>query len=130
MPFIEWKEQFSTGIKDVDYEHRELIDLINKLYENLSSKSSELTIMGFLGEIEARISAHFALEESIMRDLQYDEYEDHKADHERLLEEIRDIMDDYEDQTYFDEETLAKHMSQWFSEHFQTKDSRFHTFLN
>ncbi len=31
---------------------------------------------------------------------------DHKADHERLLDEIRDLMDDYEDRGHVDEDSL------------------------
>ena len=38
---------------------------------------------------------HFALEERIMRDSGYSEYEDHKDDHEELLDEIRDLMDGF-----------------------------------
>ncbi len=39
-----------------------------------------------------------------MRDNDYDEYRDHKADHERLLDDFRDLMDDYEDSVYVDVE--------------------------
>jgi hemerythrin len=39
-------------------------------------------------------SAHFALEERFMREHGYDQLALHKADHERLLDEIREIMDD------------------------------------
>ncbi len=31
-----------------------------------------------------------------MRDNDDDEYRDHKTDHERLLDDFRDLMDDYE----------------------------------
>ena len=55
-----------------------------------------------LGEIHARIAAHFALEEKIMREAHYDRFEAHKEDHEHLLDEIRDIMDAYEDRAEFD----------------------------
>jgi hemerythrin-like metal-binding protein len=126
MPLIEWKDEFSTGIADVDYEHQEMIGLINELYANLTAETSTLTIMDFLGEINTKISAHFALEEKIMRERLYDQYQDHKDDHERLLDQIRDIMDDYEDNANFDSEDFSKRLGTWFTEHFKTKDARFH----
>ncbi len=86
-------------------------------------------MLEFLGEIYARISAHFALEERVMRERKYDQYEDHKEDHERLLDEIRDIMDVYEDQALFDEQAFAESLSRWFTDHFRTKDARFHKYL-
>ncbi len=129
MSLIEWNDEFSVGISAVDHEHRELIGLINELYANLSGGAPEITIVDFLGELYARISAHFALEEKIMRDRKYDQYEDHKADHERLLDEIRDIMDDYDDNESFSEEILGERLKSWFSDHFKTKDARFYKHL-
>ena len=126
MILIEWQDNFSIGVPSVDYEHRQLVELINTLHADLSSGSPNYTVMDFLGEIYAKISAHFALEERIMREQQYDEYDAHKADHERLLDVLRDIMDDYEDGACFDEQVLAERLRTWFTEHFSTKDARFH----
>jgi hemerythrin len=129
MPLIEWKQEFALGVADVDHEHRELIDLINELYGHLERQDSAVSVEDFLGEIYAKISAHFALEEKIMRAHDYDQYGDHKSDHERLLDEIRDIMDAYEDDARFDKDALAACLSTWFTEHFKTKDARLHTHL-
>lgn len=126
MSLIEWKEQYSLGVAEVDHEHRELIELINELYASLEQAHSDLAVADFLGELYARISAHFALEEKIMRDNRYDEYDDHKADHERLLDRIRDLMDDYEDGVYVDVGQFGKHLDDWFTEHFRTRDARLH----
>ena len=37
MALIAWRDDFSTGDPAVDFEHRELIDLINELHETLQS---------------------------------------------------------------------------------------------
>ena len=130
MSLLQWREDFATVIEDVDFEHREMIELINELYSSLSDQSSGISVFDFLGEINTKISAHFALEEKIMRERGYDQYQDHKEDHERLLDEIRDIMDDYEDRDFFDANAFAERLSQWFTEHFKTKDARFHKHMD
>jgi len=130
MSLIRWRDEFEIGIESVDHEHRELIELINELHANLGGDASPQLVTGFLGEIYARISAHFALEEKAMRDLKYDGYAGHKAEHEELLEDIRDIMDAYEDGRYLEiDETLAEHLELWFTEHFRSEDARLHHFL-
>ena len=96
MALIEWQERFRIGIESVDYEHQEMIALLNELYEGLTQDTGEPDVVAFLGEVYARISAHFALEEREMKQRRYDQYAEHKASHEELLDEIRDIMDDYE----------------------------------
>ncbi len=130
MALIEWRKEFETGISDVDYEHVRLVELINALYRNLHARPTRELIAGTLGEIYAKISAHFALEEKIMRERGYDQYADHKADHERLLDEIRDIMDAFEANPDFAYEgALAERLTPWFTVHFKTKDARFHRMM-
>lgn len=129
MALIEWRDEFSVGVPAVDHEHRELIELINATHEHLGKSDERDAVTEFLGEIYAKISAHFALEEQIMRAQGYDQYLDHKADHERLLDEIRDIMDYHQDTREFDDERFAAQLSGWFTEHFKTKDARLHKHL-
>ena len=114
----------------MDHEHETLIRLLNDLHARLGAGADPAQVEGFLGQVHAKISAHFALEEKIMRDCGYDQYADHKEDHERLLDGIRDIMDDYRDGAYRDySEALAKHLQTWFTEHFKTRDARLHKML-
>ncbi len=127
MPLIAWREEFETGIPDVDHEHRELVELINRLHGALEAGAGKEEVARFLGEVFARISAHFALEETIMRKHRYDDYAAHKADHEQLLDDLRDIMDAHAADAYFDyEEALGRAVRDWFVDHFKTKDARLH----
>ena len=129
MALIEWKDEFSVGVPDVDHEHQKLIALINDLHDAMSRDNNDVTVMDFLGEIYAQVSAHFALEEKIMRERKYDQYAEHKADHEVLLDELRDIMDDYEEHAYFSDEVFANAVGNWFNDHFSTRDARLHKHL-
>ena len=61
-----------------------------------------------------------------MRKHAYDEYEAHKAEHEMLLDEIRDIMD-VTTPNYG--EALSAAVRDWFVNHFKSKDARLHSKL-
>jgi len=127
MKTIEWRPEFATGMAEVDYEHRGLIDLINAALIRCAGGGAERReIIAGLGDIYARTTAHFALEERLMQQLGYDQRQEHKRDHERLLDDIRDIMDAVKQDSGFDEERFAARLSEWFSEHFRTHDARFH----
>ena len=130
MALIEWREEFKTGVPAVDYEHETMVALLNELYRNLGADASDDEIQAFLGEVYARIAAHFALEEKMMRDSNYDQFEDHKADHDRLLEEIREIMDRHAREGYAGYgEDLERELRDWFVVHFKTKDPRLHRMI-
>ena len=126
MSLVEWRPEFSVGNPGVDHEHQELINLINSLHAQLLEDPSRDGTLDFLGEILAKISSHFAHEEKVMRDNTYDEFEQHKADHEELLDEIHDIMDQVERYGIFDREELSRRMGDWFGEHFRPRDARLH----
>ncbi len=128
MALLSWKDSFKSGHPSVDYEHKNLISTINEMHEKMTGgDGSQDLVNHYLGEIHAMIEAHFALEEKIMREINYPKMAPHKADHDRLLEEIRDIMDQVEEDTDFDyDSVLAKKMGAWFALHFSTMDKEFH----
>lgn len=130
MAILEWSPRFETGIASVDFEHRSLIEQINWLTDQVVRNASGDKIEQVLGEIHASISAHFALEETIMREHDYEDFKAHKADHERLLDEIRVIMDQCRMQSRDETEaTLGQMLDSWFSAHFRTRDAKLHRIL-
>ena len=126
MSLIEWNEKFSVGVSSVDHEHRQLIELINAFQRKIIEDDSVAVKLEYLGETFARISAHFALEEKLMRNAGYERYAAHKADHEQLLDQLRDIMDATESDRDIDSESLGAELQTWFSRHFQEMDAHLH----
>jgi hemerythrin len=126
MALLHWRDAFNTGIPSVDHEHRHLFEIINELHDKLRSGDAG-AVEAFLAALHDRIAAHFALEERVMRDRGYGGYVEHKADHERLLDEIRDLMEEHHAGRYRDEaDRLAQRLERWFSVHFNTLDVRRH----
>jgi hemerythrin-like metal-binding protein len=126
MALIEWREEYCTGIKGVDYEHQQLIRQINAVYELIEDRADRTLVLDSLGEIYGSISAHFTLEEQMMHRHGYDHYQQHKADHERLLDDIGDITDEFENTVELDESKFKQKLVDWFQLHFKTHDSRLH----
>ncbi|MDH3578977.1 MAG: hemerythrin family protein [Gammaproteobacteria bacterium] len=126
MNLLKWKSEYSVGVESVDAEHREMIELINDVYAKLGKSPDAEEVEDCLEKIHTAISLHFALEERIMRENSYFEYEAHKEDHEDLLDEIRDLMDEFVADTAAGARLLEKRLSDWFARHFATFDARLH----
>jgi len=126
MSLLTWKPEYSVGIDSMDDEHREMIDMINGVYARIHDSSDTAEIEICLEEIFSTISAHFALEERIMRESAYEEFADHKEDHEDLLDEIRDLMDRFVADPASGTKVLEERLSDWFGRHFATFDARLH----
>jgi hemerythrin-like metal-binding protein len=129
MSLLEWRDEFRIGIAEVDHEHQVLIGLINGLHAALRTDRSGKDVEEFLGEIFARISAHFALEEKDMQAHRYPETAAHKADHEKLLDDIRDIMDEQSEHGILDDAAFSARLAAWFGDHFRSHDAKLYKFL-
>ena len=126
MKYLEWNENFSVGVDSVDYEHQNLIAMINMIYAELEDRRDMDQIRQTMAEVHLEISAHFALEERIMKDAGYDEYQAHKSNHEDLLDQIRILMDAIENEPDTALDKLSEELADWFGDHFQTFDARLH----
>lgn len=129
MSLITWRDDFRVGVDAVDHEHREMIELINTLDDAMGQEADHAKVVQGLGEIYARISAHFALEEKVMRDSRYSAFESHKQDHEVLLDELLDVIDSVDADGRYDRADLSRTLDRWFSDHFRTHDAKLHSEL-
>lgn len=123
---IQWKPEYSVGDPAVDHEHRELIELVNIAAGAILGSDRQIDPEEALGDVYRAISAHFAHEERQMRGAHYDGYEPHKADHERLLDALRDIMDESAGSVETASARLTSALESWFIDHFRTHDARLH----
>ncbi|MEX1993664.1 MAG: hemerythrin domain-containing protein [Steroidobacteraceae bacterium] len=126
---IEWRDEFRIGLSEVDHEHRMLIEAINRVHRDLASGAAVPRVTAALGDIHAAIASHFALEEKEMAALRYDGLQVHKAEHERLLDSILDMLDDVHAAGGYEPDVLGPQLSAWFVEHFRTLDAQLHRWL-
>jgi hemerythrin len=126
MSLIEWNSEFNLGIEAIDSEHRALVALINALHETMAAGAGRADIIDGISEIYTLVSTHFAREETFMRETRYMAYAEHKEDHEILLDDLREILDDVRSDGGYPEARLSADLQYWFSEHFRTHDARLH----
>ncbi len=126
MNLVQWKAEYSVGDVAIDDEHRHLIGLINEIYAQLASNADAIQVDECLGDILIAISLHFALEERLMQKCNYVDFKVHKDDHEKLLDEIRGMMDDFVDSPKAGKAQLNQCLSDWFGIHFSTFDAKLH----
>ena len=126
MSLIDWNDEFTLGIEEVDSEHRALVTLINTVHDAMSARGRRADIVEGISQIHALVATHFAREEAFMREARYMAYAEHKEDHEVLLDDLRDMIDQVGCDGEYDDARLSADLQYWFSEHFRTHDARLH----
>lgn len=120
MTTVDCKTTFQGGIRILDAEHRKHVELIQQLSE------CDATMIELLGNLYASYTKHFAYEEAIMRAQCYDGYDEHQADHQRLLDEITTAMFQYRSGQPHDNVRVAKKLAESFRDHLLKYDQCCH----
>jgi hemerythrin len=113
MPYIEWDPRLETGVAGIDHEHRRLVPLLNDIHELIVANADPTRIADTLADFLTLATAHFALEEKIMRDQKYPAFAQRRETHHRLLDEVRDIMDAYDAGSYREGQSLPATLRLW-----------------
>ena len=87
MDYIEWNESLNVEIDKFNKQHKELIEITNRLFQSFLENRLEEIEKNFLNLIE-HSKLHFAEEEKWMLQYEYPHYQNHKKVHESLLNQI------------------------------------------
>ncbi|MDH5637963.1 MAG: bacteriohemerythrin [Nitrospinota bacterium] len=131
---IEWSEEFSVGIARFDDQHKEIIRLINDLYDSLAHKDDESRDR--MANIAERLCnytyTHFLEEEVEMYRHHYPQYESHKENHDKLTSMARDFMVRIQASDAGLKKIcieLIATLSAWLKIHIKETDKRYTSFL-
>lgn len=124
MSLASLKNELRTGIDSLDHEHRKLVGVMEALCDSFESTPFAGAVSNGFGMLYEQASARFALEERLMRAHDCTFYDTHKTDHERLLEQIRSMMEAYEEGKCEDCGTsLRACLETWLTDHVRNADA-------
>lgn len=125
---IEWKSSYEVGNAEIDSEHKVFVILIQKINTALKDKSSDKKIERLIRELSLYTEFHFCSEENVMIDTAYPDAVEHKAKHEELLGQLKNLifMFDLENR---DLNKLIEFLLQWFVGHTINEDKKLAAYL-
>lgn len=86
---ITWRDAFSVGYKQIDNDHRHLIDLINDVESALTGEHALSRLVNAIEDLASYTRRHFSFEERLMVDAAYANYDMHKLAHLELIEQLK-----------------------------------------
>jgi len=88
MAYIEWSDALSVQIREIDAQHKQLIDIINRLHQAMIDKKGKELQKEIISEMHDYAASHFMLEERYMRRYSFPDLEDHCREHGRFAQEV------------------------------------------
>ena len=129
MALIEWDESLKLGIAVVDRQHERLVGIINRLHQATIEGRGTDVIGEILDELIIYTATHFSMEEKYFAQFEYPDAEEHKREHDALIEKVSAFANDFEKALRSSRSDLAKELLQflqiWWRYHMMETDSKF-----
>lgn len=130
MALISWNENYSVKIKDIDDQHKKLVDLINELHEAMKSGRGKEVIGKTLSELVKYTSHHFSFEEKLFTQHNYPEARTHTKTHQDLIDQLNEFISKYESGQSTLSIELMNFLRDWLTNHIMGTDKKYTAFLN
>lgn len=95
MIFMAWNDRLSVGVDKIDDDHKELIRLINKLYEGIQEGHGKETLEEIFGSLVNYTHYHFSREEALYAAADQSLSREHKRLHDDFVEGVLKAQEDF-----------------------------------
>ncbi len=122
---IEWSRQYEVGIRFIDGQHRQMLDLVNRVLEGVHQGEDLDDLVAVLRDLVRLTEHHFRAEEMRMAELGADA-DHHRSEHRELLESLRNFTN------RLDADTVGQcsvFLRDWLLRHIESTDRPFAAFL-
>ena len=128
--FIPWTDQICIGIQEIDEQHKQLVELINRLYDAMTQGADRQQAANeILQELMQYTIVHFAVEESLFRIFDYPDYETHRERHQQLRDQVIDINKRVQAGERLITPELLFFLRKWITSHIMVEDKAYGPFL-
>ena len=129
MPIAIWLPKYETGNPSVDRQHKRLFELVNELHHGIVSGQGRETMGPTLKSLAKYTLEHFSTEEGFMRASNYEHYPQHKARHDELAKQVKELITQYDSGALALPGTLSKFLADWLTHHIKEEDMEMITWL-
>jgi len=128
---VTWDEKYSTGIGLIDEQHKELIKVINELYQ--ACLGGDETIGIAFKETMTRmvdyVRFHFGAEQKILEQLKYPLYMEHKKEHDEMVKNILLAAKDFNEGKQFVPNHFVRTLRDWVLSHIALSDTKYAIYI-
>lgn len=124
---MEWTDKYITGIDEIDLQHNELFDMIDKFRISVSdpTKDSNQDIIEILKFLVNYTMFHFTTEEEYMERISYTGLAAHKLIHKDFISKLHKIMEKVKNNKPFESIELYNFLLDWLKDHIEIEDQKY-----
>lgn len=87
-PLFEWSDRYALGISEIDRQHRQLFDIINRLGETIGTASEFRQATLTVSDLYRYLCEHFTYEEALLYKADYVALSAQKRQHRAFINQV------------------------------------------
>lgn len=129
---ITWSVELETGIRSIDLQHEELIEMINELDDAHLAGQSQHLLDDVLQRLGSYIAFHFSTEEALLNNLPGADghAEEHRKQHRIFIEQVAALRQTAGHDARQAMNELVAYLNDWLYEHILKTDRQLGALLN
>jgi methyl-accepting chemotaxis protein/hemerythrin len=127
---VEWSDDYSVLVNELDSEHQKLFHLINDLNEAMLQGQSSTVINNIIQGLIDYTEKHFSHEEKILESINYPELAEQKRLHKMFVNKIIDFKDELASGEMLLSVKIIQFLKEWLIKHIMIVDKKYSKYLN
>jgi hemerythrin-like metal-binding protein len=123
--YMPWSRDYETGVAKYDFQHKQLVKLVNALYSSLEEGKANSESGEILEQLVGYTVTHFRDEEAFFEKTDYPYIEKHKQIHRELVAKVQDFKKKYDDGTASIGLELMEFLKDWLLNHIIGTDKEY-----
>lgn len=126
---IPWKDEYCIGLTEIDKQHKQLVDVLNKLFDAMSVGKGTEILESILDDLTNYTVKHFATEERFMVVYAYPGVSSHRTEHQQLVDEVKNFKKNYASGNTKISVEIANYLKEWLLKHILGSDKQLGSYL-
>ena len=124
---ITWSDKFSCGIKLIDDQHKELVALVNEMFNHVTGNDLQEHnyFNRVINDAVSYVKTHFATEEKLMLATKFDGYAEHKKEHDTFVLAVVENINDYKAGKRLTLSSFTRFLKDWVLSHIALVDKKY-----
>jgi hemerythrin len=130
MSYFSWQESYSVNVQEIDNQHKQLIEMVNTLYEAMATNKGKDVQKSIIYDMVDYAVHHFETEEHYMQRVQFPGFAEHRQEHAKFAAKALDLKERIDRESFILTMEIMAFLRKWLNDHILGTDAKYAKHFN
>ncbi len=130
MAYLTWSEKLSVNVRELDDQHKILIEKVNMLHQAMLENKGREAQRPIIDAMVDYAAEHFEIEEKYMRRFRFAGLQDHMTEHEKFREKAFELKERFNAAGFVLTLEILTFLKNWIQQHILGTDKEYAKHFN